>query len=160
MRYADRYAPLFGLVVQTLKRGPRSEGATFRLRAFFAFGVIALGAGALVARAVELQLVDHGFLVKKGNARFSRVVSTAAHRGTIFDRNNEPLAVSTPVDSVWANPKELAAVPEGLAASRQGAEAQPGRVRAPHLQQPGPRVPVSRPAHAAVRCAGRSASSA
>ena len=41
--------------------------------------------------------------------RASRASSTiAAHRGTITDRNGEPLAVSTPVDSVWVNPQELA----------------------------------------------------
>ena len=92
----------------SLKRAPRSDSASFRLRALVAFAFVAAGAAGLVARAVELQLVDHGFLVTKGNARFSRVVETIAHRGTILDRNNEPLAVSTPVDSVWANPKLLA----------------------------------------------------
>ena len=48
------------------------------------------------------------FLAKEGNARFSREVQIAAHRGTITDRYGEPLAVSTPVDSIWANPQELA----------------------------------------------------
>jgi cell division protein FtsI (penicillin-binding protein 3) len=62
----------------------------------------------LVWRAVNLQLVDHGFLAKEGDARFSRVLEIAAHRGTITDRHGEPLAVSTPVDSIWANPSELA----------------------------------------------------
>jgi cell division protein FtsI (penicillin-binding protein 3) len=36
----------------------------------------------------------------------------SAHRGRILDRNGEPLAISTPVDSVWAHPAELAAAPE------------------------------------------------
>ena len=36
-----------------------------------------------------------------------RVVKIAAHRGAITDRTGEPLAVSTPVDSVWVNPQEL-----------------------------------------------------
>ena len=34
--------------------------------------------------------------------------SIAAHRGTITDRYGEPLAVSTPVDSIWVNPKQIA----------------------------------------------------
>ena len=62
----------------------------------------------LLWRAVDLQLVDHGFLARQGDARFSRVLDIAAHRGTITDRYGEPLAVSTPVDSVWVNPSELA----------------------------------------------------
>src|SRR6185369_4300752 len=41
------------------------------------------------------------------NARYTRVAKLAAHRGAIYDRNGETLAVSTPVDSVWINPKEL-----------------------------------------------------
>ena len=57
---------------------------------------------------MNLQLVDHGFLAKEGDARFSRVLEIAAHRGTITDRYGEPLAVSTPVDSIWVNPQELA----------------------------------------------------
>jgi cell division protein FtsI (penicillin-binding protein 3) len=60
-----------------------------------------------VARAIELQLLDHGFLASQGDARSMRVVKIAAHRGAITDRNGEPLGVSTPVDSVWANPQEL-----------------------------------------------------
>src|SRR5690242_1632294 len=81
---------------------------SFRWRAYFLIGVLVCGAVALVYRAVNLTLVDHSFLAKEGDARFSRVAQIAAHRGTITDRYGEPLAVSTPVDSVWVNPKELA----------------------------------------------------
>src|SRR3984885_1959405 len=77
-------------------------------------GVVACGAAGLIWRAVSLQLVDHTFLAKEGDARFSRVVQIAAHRGTITDRYGEPLAVSTPVDSIWVNPKELALAPDQL----------------------------------------------
>jgi cell division protein FtsI (penicillin-binding protein 3) len=69
--------------------------------------LVALGAVALVVRAVELQLLDHGFLAKQGDDRSMRVVKIEAHRGAITDRYGEPLAVSTPVDSVWVNPQEL-----------------------------------------------------
>ena len=68
----------------------------------------------LLSRAVNLQLVDHRFLAKEGDARFSRVLQIAAHRGTITDRYGEPLAVSTPVDSIWVNPQELALAPEQI----------------------------------------------
>ena len=81
---------------------------SFRWRAYLLQAMLALAALALTWRAVNLQLVDHGFLAREGNARFSRVLDIAAHRGTITDRYGEPLAVSTPVDSVWVNPQELA----------------------------------------------------
>src|SRR5262249_37389602 len=71
-------------------------------------GLRGWGGGGLVWRAVSLTLVDHTFLAKEGDARASRVVTIAAHRGTITDRYGEPLAVSTPVDSIWVNPSELA----------------------------------------------------
>ncbi|HVW68677.1 MAG TPA: penicillin-binding transpeptidase domain-containing protein [Steroidobacteraceae bacterium] len=87
---------------------------SFRWRAYVLVGLLVCGAVGLVYRAVNLQLVDHTFLAKEGDARFSRVVQIAAHRGTITDRYGEPLAVSTPVDSIWTNPKELALAPDQL----------------------------------------------
>ena len=90
-------------------RGARDAAAGgFRWRAHLLIGLLAVCALGLVYRAVNLQLVDHGFLAKEGDARFSRVLEIAAHRGTITDRYGEPLAVSTPVDSIWVNPGELA----------------------------------------------------
>src|SRR2546430_17714636 len=57
------------------------------------------------------------------SARFSRVAQIAAHRGTVTDRYGQPLAGSTPVDSVWGHPKELALatdqIPRLAAALRQ-----------------------------------------
>jgi cell division protein FtsI (penicillin-binding protein 3) len=81
--------------------------ATYRWRSAVILGLVVLGAAGLAARAVELQLIDHGFLAKQGDDRSMRVVKIAAHRGAITDRTGEPLAVSTPVDSVWVNPQEL-----------------------------------------------------
>jgi cell division protein FtsI (penicillin-binding protein 3) len=92
-----------------VRRPAAANPASFRLRGTFAFGLLVLAAAALLGRAVQLQLVDNAFLTRQGDARFMRVVSSVAHRGNIVDRNGEPLAVSTPVESVWANPKELAA---------------------------------------------------
>lgn len=92
-----------------MKRAPRTDAASFRARAWFALGVLGLGAAGLVARAVELQLVDREFLIGQGEARAVREVSIEAHRGAIVDRNGRPLAISTPVESLYANPRELAA---------------------------------------------------
>jgi cell division protein FtsI (penicillin-binding protein 3) len=84
-----------------------AQAKSYRWRSIVILGLVLLGAAGLVARAVELQLLDHGFLAKQGDDRSMRVVKIAAHRGAITDRNGEPLAVSTPVDSVWVNPQEL-----------------------------------------------------
>jgi cell division protein FtsI (penicillin-binding protein 3) len=81
---------------------------SFRLRLQLLFALLLAAAAGLIGRAVDLQLVDHPFLAQQGVARFSRVAAIVAHRGNITDRNGEPLAVSTPVDSVWVNPQELA----------------------------------------------------
>jgi cell division protein FtsI (penicillin-binding protein 3) len=61
----------------------------------------------LFGRAVDLQLRNSEFLKKEGDSRHLRVVSVPAHRGSIVDRNGEPLAVTTPVDSVWVSPVRL-----------------------------------------------------
>ncbi len=67
-----------------------------------------MSAGALFARAVQLQVFNKDFLNQQADTRHLRTEKISAHRGAITDRNGEPLAISTPVDSVWANPKELA----------------------------------------------------
>jgi cell division protein FtsI (penicillin-binding protein 3) len=87
---------------------------SFRWRTFALLALLACAAVALLWRAVDLQLVDHRFLLKEGDARYSRVAKIVAHRGTITDRYGEPLAVSTPVDSIWANPQELAHAPDQI----------------------------------------------
>ncbi len=84
------------------------------MRTGFVAGLLALAATGLVWRAVDLQLVDHAFLQGQGNQRFMRVAAIAAHRGTVKDRYGEPLAVSTPVDSLWINPRELAVAPDQI----------------------------------------------
>ncbi|MGB1142703.1 MAG: peptidoglycan D,D-transpeptidase FtsI family protein, partial [Halioglobus sp.] len=58
-----------------------------------------------------LQVLDteygRDFLKKQGAMRFVRTTEIPAYRGVISDRRGEPLAVSTPVVSIWANPQEL-----------------------------------------------------
>jgi len=81
----------------------RFTGRVALVGAFFA-----LVATSLLARAVHLQVLNKDFLNQQADTRHLRVERISAHRGTIMDRNGEPLAISTPVDSVWANPKELA----------------------------------------------------
>lgn len=80
----------------------------YALRRLLVVGLVLIAAGLLTWRAVYLQVVTREFLQYQGDARYLRVVPVAAHRGMITDRHGEPLAISTPVESVWANPQELA----------------------------------------------------
>lgn len=75
----------------------------------FVLGVLGLATAVLLWRVVDLHVFNRDFLQHQGDARALRVVEVPAHRGMISDRHGEPLAISTPVESVWANPKELAA---------------------------------------------------
>ncbi|MDZ7749349.1 MAG: penicillin-binding protein 2 [Halofilum sp. (in: g-proteobacteria)] len=65
-----------------------------------------------LARAVDLQVVRRDFLRGQGDVRHVRTVPVPAHRGMIVDRNGEPLAISTPVWSIWADPGRLLAAPD------------------------------------------------
>ena len=67
---------------------------------------------ALAGRALYLQGLHHGFLQQKGESRYSRVIELSATRGRIVDRNNEQLAISTPVESVAASPADVDMTPE------------------------------------------------
>lgn len=73
-----------------------------------------LGLLGLAARAAYLQGMHHSFLQQKGESRYSRVLEMSAHRGMITDRHGEPLAISTPVESVWSSPQDMNATPEQL----------------------------------------------
>ncbi len=62
---------------------------------------------ALAARALYLQGLNHDFLKQKGESRYSRVIELNPTRGKIVDRNNQLLAISTPVESVAASPADV-----------------------------------------------------
>ena len=61
----------------------------------------------LIWRMLDLTVLHRQFLQGQGNARSLRVIDIPAYRGMITDRNGTPLAISTPVESVWVNPKEF-----------------------------------------------------
>lgn len=78
-------------------------------RATALFALMLAGLAGLLVRSVYLQAMHDDFLQEKGEARYSRTIEVSAHRGMITDRNGEPLAVSTPVESVWASPANVEA---------------------------------------------------
>ena len=60
---------------------------------------------AIAARAAWMQLVSPQFYQQQGDARFVRELPIVASRGSILDRHGETLAASSPVASIWANPR-------------------------------------------------------
>lgn len=94
---------------------PRNR-AQFNLRGRLAMvaGTLGLCSLALLGRAVDLQVVDNDFYQKQGDARFLREIPIPTSRGMITDRNGEPLAVSSPVETIWGNPQELLKQPQRL----------------------------------------------
>ena len=93
----------------TTKTAARRQGAgpSARRRMLLVIGILGAASMGLVARAFDLQVVRKQFYQDQGDARFLREVDIAVSRGTIFDRNGEPLAVSTPMVSITAVPSEV-----------------------------------------------------
>ena len=72
----------------------------FGVIVFFVFLALAI----LIARAAYIQVIEPDNLIKQGDMRSIRVKTMPSARGIISDRNDEQLAVSVPVDAVWADP--------------------------------------------------------
>ncbi len=85
----------------------RLQGALYPWRFRIVLALLALMVGAIAWRIVDLQVIDQSFLKNQGDARSVRHIPIPAHRGLITDRHGEPLAVSTPVTTLWGNPREL-----------------------------------------------------
>lgn len=85
----------------------RESEQVYHGRRWLVFSLLGGCMAVLLWRAVDLQIVHQDFLRDHGDARSVRVVSIPAHRGMITDRNGEPLAISTPVQSIWTMPRRL-----------------------------------------------------
>lgn len=83
-------------------------------RAILLLGLIALGLTSLIGRAAYLQAIQSDFLQKKGESRYSRIVEMDVNRGMITDRHGKILAISSPVASIYADPKLIEITSEQL----------------------------------------------
>ena len=96
------------------KAKTRTRRDPYRLRVATVLIVFALVFSVLIARAVDLQILRRDFHDGKAREIQLRVVEIAARRGPITDRNDEPLAVSSPVDTIFAVPAKLAQARERI----------------------------------------------
>ncbi|MGB5261211.1 MAG: penicillin-binding transpeptidase domain-containing protein [Gammaproteobacteria bacterium] len=101
----------------------------YTARRIFLVLCMTLAAMLLLGRAVTLQVLDKQFLLDQGQARHLRVVSLSAHRGMIRDRHGEPLAISTPVESVWVNPQVLGSEQDRIPELARILSLEPGSVK-------------------------------
>jgi cell division protein FtsI (penicillin-binding protein 3) len=69
--------------------------------------LVLIGFVALLGRSLYLQSFHKRFLQEKGDARYNRTLVLPSQRGKITDRYGELLAISSPVESVWANPSDV-----------------------------------------------------
>lgn len=93
-----------------MKRGIDKSVSPWRYR--FILIILLLISASLIWRLAYLTLIEQSFLRNQGDARTLRTFHIPAYRGIISDRNGEPLAVSTPVKSVWINPQTFKATPQ------------------------------------------------
>ncbi|KTC66105.1 transpeptidase involved in septal peptidoglycan synthesis (penicillin-binding protein 3) (plasmid) [Legionella adelaidensis] len=83
------------------------KGHQARLLVVASFFLLLLGI--LIWRMHDLTVLNRQFLQGQGDARSLRIIDIPAYRGMITDREGAPLAVSTPVKSLWINPKTFTA---------------------------------------------------
>ncbi len=76
--------------------------------------LIMIGLGIVASRALYLQGLHTDYLQGKGDAISNRNLTLPAHRGMVADRHGEPLAISTPVESLWVRTTEVKFSPADL----------------------------------------------
>ncbi|HDY7839088.1 TPA: peptidoglycan glycosyltransferase FtsI [Vibrio vulnificus] len=98
---------MMGKKSKTTVKPKESEQGTsllIRWRFHLVLGFVFLAFAALVVRLAFIQVIEPDNLIREGDLRSIRVKALPSARGIISDRNGEPLAVSVPVEAVWADP--------------------------------------------------------
>lgn len=97
----------------TKKNNKKHDSAVAPWRFMLLLGFILVGFTGLVARTAWIQIIQPDRLRQEGDMRSLRTTADPSDRGMVTDRNGEQLAVSVPVQAVWADPKEIHAA-DGL----------------------------------------------
>jgi cell division protein FtsI (penicillin-binding protein 3) len=94
---------------------PRRAKPNLLLRRRLLVGVLSSAFVVLSLTVFYRQIVETDYLRNEGERRYLRVGEIPARRGMITDRNGEPLAASTPVETVWGEPRKLVTQPQAIA---------------------------------------------
>ncbi|MDQ5767824.1 peptidoglycan D,D-transpeptidase FtsI family protein [Thiothrix subterranea] len=90
------------------------KSPVFQGRRLFLMLALLIVIGVLMLRAAWLEIFQQEWLQQQADKRQMRVVTVPAYRGMITDRNGDPMAISSPVSSLWCNPQELLQAREEL----------------------------------------------
>nr|WP_261817409.1 penicillin-binding transpeptidase domain-containing protein [Vibrio gallicus] len=90
------------------------ESGIIRWRYMTVLAFVLLLLGSLVARVAYIQIIEPGTLIKQSDMRSVRVHAVRSARGIISDRNGEQIAISVPVQAVYADPKTIFEKGDGL----------------------------------------------
>jgi cell division protein FtsI (penicillin-binding protein 3) len=99
---------------KTSRQAEPKQQPSYRARRLFVLSLIACAFMALIWRSIDRQVFETAFLQEQGELRYLRTVHVDAGRGMITDRNGEPLAISTPLKTVTANPRQLTITPQAI----------------------------------------------
>ena len=86
---------------RTLQGNPTTAAWRF----YVVVAVIALVYAGLLARSAFIQVIEPDMLKKQGDNRSIRTLANTVQRGNVMDRNGHELAISVPVETIWADPK-------------------------------------------------------
>jgi cell division protein FtsI (penicillin-binding protein 3) len=89
------------------KKAGTIKATTVAWRFYVVLGVVVFIYAGLLARSAYIQVFEPEMLKKQGDMRSLRTTSRAVQRGSILDRNGSELAISVPVETIWADPKVL-----------------------------------------------------
>lgn len=89
-----------------MKRRTR-KSPVFQGRRLFLLSALLVVIGILLLRAIWLEVFQQDWLQQRADKRQMRVVTVPAYRGMILDRNGDPVAISSPVESLWCNPQDF-----------------------------------------------------
>ena len=94
-------------ITRTKRNGKKLKPHLGNGRFYTALALLGLVFSSLVARAAYIQVIDPERLIVEGDRRSLRAATTIVQRGSIMDRNGRELAISVPVETVWADPQQV-----------------------------------------------------